>query len=143
MTTNATLGGSIKYVIESAGLGVQVFRGIVPPKAHLPYCVVTEGITWNTWSQGDTDALDETTVREQVQLDIYQALRSADGERTEDPDLEDQICYLVSKSRLPTWVHHVYGIHILIRSHGVESDTNIKRTIVTFEVDRMFVARTS
>jgi hypothetical protein len=143
-TSNATLSGSIKNELETAGLGVSVFRSVAPPKAHLPFCVVTEGIAWATWDQGDADALDELTVREQVQVDVYQGLRASDGTRTEETDLEDQICYLLSKTRLPTWVYHVFGVRVIARSHVVGEDTedNVKRTIVTLQVDRMFVPRT-
>jgi hypothetical protein len=143
-TSNATLAGSIKTAIETAGLGVQVFRTMAPPGAHLPFCVVQEGIAWATWVQGDTDALDETTVREQVQVDIYQGLRGPDGQRTEDPNLEDRICFVLGKTRLPTWVHHVFGVTVIARSRVVdEGDSNVKRTIVTLQVDRMFEARTA
>jgi hypothetical protein len=142
--SNATLAGAIKTAVETAGLGVQVFRTMAPPGAHLPMCVVQEGIAWTPWGQGDTGALDETTVREQVQVDIYQGLRGPDGQRTEDPNLEDQICYVLTRSRLPTWIHHVFGVTVIARSRVVEDgDSNVKRTIVTLQVNRMFETRTA
>jgi hypothetical protein len=142
-TSNATLSGAIKTVLEQAGLGLQVFRSLAPPKAHMPYCVVTEDVAWTLGYNGDTDLNPEDQVREQVQVDIYQQLRASDGTRTEDVYLEDSICHLLNRTRLPTWVHPVYGVRILTRSTGVgDADTNVRRTIVTLEIDRLFEART-
>jgi hypothetical protein len=146
MTTpisNATLSGAIKTVLEQAGLGLQVFRSLAPPKAHMPYCVVTEDVAWNAGHNGDTDLNPETLVREQAQVDIYQQLRGSDGTRTENVYLEDTVCHILHRTRLPTWVHPVYGVRILTRSTGVgDASTNVRRTIVTLEIDRLFEART-
>jgi hypothetical protein len=138
-TTNATLSGAIKTVLEQLGLGVQVFRDVAPPKAHLPYVVVTENVAWRILHHGDTDASDEDTVREQAQLDIYQAKRAPDGTRIEDYGLEDEICHALQKTRLPTWVHHVDGLRVIMRSTGEVS--SLRRTIVTIEIDRRYVSR--
>lgn len=140
-TSNATLSGALKTEIEQLGLGVQVFRDVAPPKAHLPFVVVTENIAWTILHHGDTDASDEDTIREQVQLDIYQAKRAPDGARVENYYLEDEICHTVSKTRLPTWVHHVDGCRVLMRSVGPLG--SLRRTIVTIEIDRRYVSRIS
>lgn len=141
-TSNATLSGSIKTMIEQLSLGVQVFRDVAPPKAHLPFVVVTEGVTWRALHHGDTDASDGDTIREQAQLDIYQAKRAPDGTRIEDYDLEDEICYALGQTRLPTWVHHVDGVRVLMRSMG-DNTHNLRRTIVTIEIDRRYESRTA
>jgi hypothetical protein len=138
-TSNATLSGAIKTVIEQLGLGVQVFRDVAPPKAHLPFVVVTEGVTWQILRHGDTDASDEDTIREQAQLDIYQAKRAPDGTRIEDYALEDEICHVLQKTRLPTWVHHVDGLRVIMRSTGQPG--SLRRTIVTIEINRRYVSR--
>jgi hypothetical protein len=138
-TTNATLSGAIKTVIEQLGLGVQVFRDVAPPKAHLPFVVVVEGISWQILGHGDTDASDESAVREQAQLDIYQAKRAPDGSRIEDYSLEDEICHALQNTRLPTWVHHVDGLRVIMRSNGPVG--TLRRTIVTIEIDRRYVSR--
>ena len=141
MAPNATLAGAIKFVIESAGLGVSAFRDMAPPKASMPFCVITEGVAWNTVPMGDTDASDELTIREQVQVDIYQALRAADGTRTENPDLEDLVCWHLAQSKLPTWVNPVYGVSSLTRSTQTgQARSNVRRTIVTLQVDRLLDA---
>ena len=142
--SNVTLAGAIKAVLEQLGLGIQAFRSLAPPKAHLPFCVITEDVAWSALYNGDTDLNPEMNVREQVQVDIYQQLRDPDGTRTENPDLEDLVCYALHTTRLPTWVNHVYGVRILMRSTGVgEADSNVRRTILTLEIDRSFEARTA
>lgn len=138
-TTNATLTGAIKTVIEQLGLGVQVFRDVAPPRAHLPFVVVTEGVSWLILPHGDTDASDEDAIREQAQLDIYQAKRAPDGTRIEDYALEDEICHAVSQARLSTWVNKVDGVRVISRS--VAPADQLRRTIVTIEVDRRYVSR--
>ena len=143
-TSNATLAGAIKTVLEQASLGLQVFRTLAPPKAKMPFCVVTEDVSWVALPDGDTDASDEMTVQEQVQVDIYQQLRTAEGTRTEVIGLEDIVCFLLRNTRLPTWVNHVYGVQILARSAGPASvgEVNVRRTIVTLQIDRLFANRT-
>jgi hypothetical protein len=138
-TSNATLSGAIKTTVEQLGLGVQVFRDVAPPKAHLPFVVVTEGVTWRILPHGDADSGGEDAIREQAQLDIYQAKRAPDGTRIEDYALEDEICHALQHSRLPTWVHHVDGLRVIMRSTGPV--TSLRRTIVTIEIDRRYVSR--
>jgi len=138
-TTNATLSGAIKTVIEQLGLGVQVFRDVAPPKAHLPFVVVTENVAWQILYAGDTGANTESTIREHAQLDIYQAKRAPDGTRIEDYNLEDEICHQLQNTRLPTWVHHVDGLRVIMRSTGPQG--TLRRTIVTIEIDRRYVTR--
>ena len=83
----------------------------------------------------------DETGREQVQVDIYQALRAADGTRTENPDLEDLVCWHLAQSKLPTWVNPVYGVSILTRSTQTDqARSNVRRTIVTLQVDRLLDA---
>jgi hypothetical protein len=141
MASNATLAGAIKYVIESAGLGVSAYRDLAPPKASMPFCVITEGVAWNVLPHGDTDASDELSIRELVQVDIYQGLRSADGTRIENPDLEDLVCFTLQQSKLPTWVNLVYGVQVLTRSTQTDqAQSNVRRTIVTLQIDRLLAA---
>ena len=137
--TNATVSGALKYVIESAGLGVTVFRDLAPPKAPLPLVVITEGVGWNILPHGDTDVEGELCIRELAQVDIYQALKRPDGERAEIIGLEDQICWLVHRTKLPSWLITCYGVQILTRSSQAPQD-NLRRTIVTVQVDRLLAA---
>jgi len=134
--TNATVSGALKYVIESAGLGVTVFRDLAPPKAPCPLVVITEGVAWNALPHGDTDAEGELVIREQAQVDIYQALRHGDGTRAEVIGLEDHICWLVARTKLPSWLITCYGVQILTRSSQAPTD-NLRRTIVTVQIDRL------
>lgn len=142
--SNATLSGAIKSLLEQLGAGLQVFRSVAPPKAHMPFCVITEDVSWLVLNHGDTDVTTEMPVREQVQVDIYQALRGPDGERTENVELEHNICFALLNTRLPTWVNHVYGVRILNRSTatGDAATSNVRRTILTLEVDWVFAERT-
>ena len=133
--TNATVSGAIKYVIESAGLGVTVFRDLAPPKAPLPLVVITEGVAWNVLPGGDTDIEGELRIREQVQVDIYQALKAADGSRAEQIGLEDHICWLLHRTKLPSWLITCYGVQIMTRSS--QPGDNLRRTIVTVQIDRL------
>lgn len=136
--TNATVSGALKYVIESAGLGVTVFRDLAPPKAPLPLVVITEGVAWNVLPHGDTDVEGELCIREQAQVDIYQALRKPDGERAEIIGLEDHICWLMARTKLPSWLITCYGVQILTRS--AQASDNLRRTIVTVQIDRLLAA---
>jgi hypothetical protein len=140
-TSNATVSGALKYVIESGGLGVTVFRDLAPPKAPCPLVVITEGVAWNILPHGDTDAEGELVIREQAQVDIYQALKRPDGNRAEQIGLEDRICWLVARSKLPSWLITCYGVQILTRSSQRPSD-NLRRTIVTVQIDRLLAAPT-
>jgi hypothetical protein len=132
--SNATLAGAIKYTIEQLGLGVAGYRDLAPPKASMPFAVIVEGVAWTVVPTGDTDIAGELWVREQVQVDIYQGLRSQDGTRTEVIGLEDQVCAALHQSRLPSWTNVVSGVRVLTRSSVV--DDNVRRTIVTLEIDR-------
>lgn len=134
--SNATVSGALKYVIESAGLGVTVFRDLAPPKAPCPLVVITEGVAWNVVPSGDTDAEGELRIREQAQVDIYQALKRPDGERAEIIGLEDHICWLMHRTKLPSWLITCYGVQILTRSSQHPSN-NLRRTIVTVQIDRL------
>jgi hypothetical protein len=134
--SNATVSGALKYVIESAGLGVTVFRDVAPPKAPCPLVVITEGVAWNVVPSGDTDAEGELRIREQAQVDIYQALRKGDGTRAEIIGLEDHICWLMHRTKLPSWLITCYGVQILTRSSQTPSH-NLRRTIVTVQIDRL------
>lgn len=134
-TTNATVAGAIKNVIESAGLSIMVFRDVPPPRAPLPFCVVTEGVAWNILPSGDTDVEGELRVREQAQVDIYQALKSATGERVERIGLEDSICVLLHRTKLGSWLEYCLGVQILARSSHLAD--NLRRTIVTVQIDRV------
>ena len=136
--SNATVSGALKYVIESAGLGVTVFRDLAPPKAPLPLVVITEGVAWNVVPSGDTDAEGELRVREQAQVDIYQALRKPDGSRAEQIGLEDHICWLLHRTKLPSWLITCYGVQILTRS--AQAGDNTRRTIVTVQIDRLLAS---
>jgi len=136
--SNATVSGALKYVIESAGLGVTVFRDLAPPKGPLQLVVITEGVAWNVVPSGDTDVEGELRIREQVQVDIYQALRKPDGTRAEQIGLEDHICWLLHRTKLPSWLITCYGVQILTRS--AQASDNLRRTIVTVQIDRLLVA---
>lgn len=133
--SNATVSGAIKHVIESAGLSVTVFRDVPPPKAPLPLCVVTEGVAWNILPSGDTDVEGELRVREQAQVDIYQALKAPDGSRVERIGLEDSICVLLHRTKLDNWLEYCLGVQILARSSHLAE--NLRRTIVTVQIDRV------
>lgn len=139
--TNATLTGAIKTVIEGLGLGVQVFRDIAPPKAHLPYVVVTERVSYQVLPHGDTDATDELAIREQCQLDVWQPLRSSTGARVEAYDLADKIVLAMMTTRLPTWTNHVHGVRVLSATSGLSDSNTLRRDIITAEVDRVLAAR--
>jgi hypothetical protein len=137
-TSNATLAGAIKTVLEQGGLGVSVYRDVAPPRASLPFVVVTEGVSWIPLPSGDYDASNELVVREQVQVDVWQALRSATGTRIEVYDLGAQVVALLHNTRLPTWIHHVFGVRVLNKVSGLSDDSTLRRETVTAQVDRLF-----
>ena len=141
MTSNATLAGSIKTLLEGLGLGLSVFRDIAPARAHLPYVVVTERVAYSVLPHGDTDATDELAIREQVQLDVWQALRSSTGQRTEVYNLADRVVFAITNTRLSSWTNHVLGVRVLSATSGLSDGNTLRRDTITAEIDRVLAAR--
>lgn len=139
-TTNATLAGAIKTLLEQLGLGLSVFRDVAPPKAHLPFAVVTEGVSRVPVPTGDVSASDEIVLREQVQVDVWQGLRSPTGARIENYDLGAHVALALNNTRLPTWIHHVYGVRVLNVVSGLSESRDLRRDTITAQVDRLFTA---
>lgn len=74
---SATLSGAIKAQVESASLGLPVFRDRPPSGQPLPYAVVHEGIGRTMERAGDFgDATKTPEHREECQLDVFQAARA-------------------------------------------------------------------
>lgn len=74
--TAASMGGAVKALIETAGLGVPVYRDGAPESATLPdrYVTVHEGIAYGETQVGEV-------VVEQVQVDLWQTARGTAGAR--------------------------------------------------------------
>ena len=71
-------------------------------------------------------------------MDIYQALRKPNGDRAEQIGLEDHICWLLHRTKLPSWLITCYGVQILTRS--AQASDNLRRTIVTVQIDRLLAS---
>ena len=82
---SATVAGAVKARLESLGMGMSAFRDVAPPNQPLPYWTVQEGIGRAPEPAGDFGDPDNPgEVREEVQVDLWQARRKADGTSAED-----------------------------------------------------------
>lgn len=141
---SATTAGAFKALIEAAGLGIAVYRDQAPAEAPLPFAVVHEAIGIAPLS-GDFGKDGGTLyVREQVQIDLYQAKKHpATGRTIEDYGLPRSLLSLLRGSLLPnpptrSWPLVLKDARRLPVSEPVAgvSGSNIVRTVATVELVR-------
>jgi hypothetical protein len=110
---SATTSGAIKAHLESAGLGISVYRDLAPQGAALPFAVVTEGISQVPDRDGDLgDQEAKHTWREEVQVSLFQTWRTPDGKPGEDYTLVGRLLEALDGCRLRTAPTTVYGVRV-------------------------------
>lgn len=135
----ASLGGAIKALLESQGLGVPVFRDRAPANQSLPYVVVYEGIA--VVPEVAFNAYDdpEGHVSELVQVSLYQQWRdSLTGGLVESYTLADAMTLALHRNHLTTAPFHVAGMRVTEGPVRVlDVDDNSVNHAVTVEVRRV------
>lgn len=138
----ASSSGAIKALLESAGLGISVYRDTAPPDQGLPYVTVQEGISLvpePAFSVFD-DAAHHVT--EEVQVNVWQQWRNPSTRAvTESYTLPDAVTAVLVGgllTALPT-----YGGHMLFgsRQRLVEEDANVVHDSITVEIKRTLTRR--
>lgn len=135
----ASLGGAIKALLESQGLGVPVFRDRAPSDQPLPYVVVFEGIA--VVPEVAFNAFDdpEGHVLELVQVSLYQQWRDPVTQTlTESYTLADAMALALHRNHLTTAPFHVAGMRVTEGPVRVlDVDDNSVNHAVTVEVRRV------
>lgn len=145
---SATVSGALKAYIESLGLGLQVFRDGAPTDqatglpelSAYPFAVVQEGIAYDQRSDGDLgDSAAVRTVRELVQVDVYQLARAVSGGTsvsTESYALADTLRARLHGARLGlVGTQQVDGVLTRGGQRWPISD-NVVRHTITLEINR-------
>lgn len=133
----ATTGGALKVLIESSGLGLSAYRGVVPDDATLPYVVIFDGITTETVSMGDNG--NEDVEKENVQMDLYeQYLSPTTGRVVEDSSLGRRLKRAVHGKQLTASPTHCYGLKVPFNSRTEIADENTTRTRFSVDLVRAF-----
>jgi hypothetical protein len=104
----ATVSAAVKARLESQGLSLAVYRGGAPANASYPHVVVHEGIGTVELAEASGDLGDpatEVTVREELQVDLYQLARTVSTTQgrvrnAEDYTLLDRIATGLRGARL-------------------------------------------
>lgn len=143
----ATTAGVIKGVIESAGLGVSVYRDAAPSKpgpdgtpvlaVPLPYVSVRERLVRLPDRDGVFDADVPHTVTETVQIDVWQTWRDvATGRVVESYTLPDAIERLLTRGPVGGAPFRVYAIRCVDSVRLLEADENVVHHAITAVVHR-------
>jgi hypothetical protein len=133
----ATVGGALKQLIESAGLGLAAYRDLASPDAVLPYVVITEGIVSETISGGDNGA--EDTEKENIQVDLYQAYMDPKTRKvTETTVLVKALKRAMHGKQLTAAPTHVYGVRVPFNTRTRRADDNTVRTRYSVDVHSAF-----
>jgi hypothetical protein len=136
-TSNASVGGAIKTVIEQAGLGLAAYRDQPAARAPLAYCVVNDEVAAITLLHGDaSDPYRDEAVRREVQVDLWQSKRDpVTGTMVERYDLAERLMFVLHGSLLPTAPSHVFGCRVTGRTRLADPDTNLVHHVIAMEVD--------
>lgn len=145
---SATLSGALKALVESAGLGLPVYRDRPPAGAPLPYALVTEGIASAPEPTGDfTDPAREHEVREQAQVEVVQAWKAGDGSRLERYGLAQAVARaLHGRTPQPVLGGRCWPVSVVAgptrQPVGPGEDDNLIREVMTVQVLRVVTGST-
>jgi hypothetical protein len=100
---SATTSGAIKAALEAAGLGVPWYRDVAPDTQQPPFGTVQESIGLDVEASGDEgDPQAHVSVAELVQVDLWQAWKTANGRPAESYDLPSRTVRALRAASLPT-----------------------------------------
>lgn len=133
----ATTAGALKAYIESLGLGLSSYRDAAPsaddpngrriPAVPYPFTTVREGIAITPNRDGDLgDPAAFLTVRELLQVDLWQMWRDAAGKPAESYTLPGVLMQRLRGARLlPVGSSVVYGVTVTSSIRLLEEQSNI------------------
>lgn len=135
---SATVAGAVKAHVESLGLAVPVFRDAAPNAQPMPYVTVTEALAMTPNLDGDTGDPDApSTVRELVQLDLWQLWRDGAGRVAEDYALPHALLRGLRAARLQSVAgRRVYGVTGVSVIRLLEQSANVVHHAYTLTVHR-------
>jgi hypothetical protein len=115
--------GSLKALIEGAGLGVMVVRDRLPKKYTLPAIVLSDDVSTLTDAHGDFgDSAADNGVTEMATVDLFQAWRTRSGQVGESTTLADDLHNLLHGAPLLNHSKRVYGCKVIDRRRILEVD---------------------
>lgn len=134
----ATTSGSVKAYVEGLGLGLPVFRDNAPAGQPLPFVTVTEAVTLTGNQDGDQGhPAAHLTVREDVQVSLWQTYRDTTGKVAETYGLPDTLMTALRRAQLtPVGTRRVYGVTRVSRVRLLEEDANVVHDAITLTVHR-------
>lgn len=133
----ASISGSLKTLIEAAGLGLAVFRDDAGAAATgSPWVTITEDISTTRDRLGDDGAADALT--ELVQVDLYQPWRAdpATGGAAENYALADDLLAVLNGAVLADAPMLVRSCTVDSRVRLVERESNLVHHAYTLRLRR-------
>jgi len=96
-----SVGGAIKAMLETKGLGIPFYKDVAPQKSPKVYGVIHEGIglAMDPFEDGGPAQGTTNTGKELMQLDLWQNWLKADGTVAEDPLLPDRLTNAIHGAR--------------------------------------------
>lgn len=108
---SASTAGALKAFVEQQHLRLSVYRDRARADTPLPYATVRERISLVPERSGDFGD-GRPAVREQVQLDVWQAWRAVDGSLAESYTLVDDLVALLHGAQLRTAPKRTYAVSV-------------------------------
>lgn len=132
----ASLSGSVKQLIESAGLGLAVYRDDAGASVTATtWATVSEAVSITTASLGDNGAAD--AVIELLQVDLYQPWRAENpGDPAEDYTLADLLYRVLHGALLPDPPMLVRSCKVDTYPRFTERDSNLVHHAFTLRIAR-------
>lgn len=133
---SASLAGSLKVLIESAGLGLSAYRDNASASVTgTAWVTITEGVSTTTVAIGDHGQAD--TLTELVQVDLWQPWRAAvSGDPAEDYTLADRLHAAIHGATLPDPPMLVRSCTVDSYPRFVEEDENLVHHAFTVRIAR-------
>lgn len=125
---SASVGGAVKAWLETAGLGIAVYRRSAPEDASYPYVTVNERVAVTPEAHGDNGA--DAAVDETIQVNIWQRVED------ESHTLFNAVYQRLHGSRLPAGPTHVYGVTVDFGSAVPDPDDTVLHDQLTCSVRR-------
>jgi hypothetical protein len=144
----ATIAGALKARIEGLGLGLVAYRdgapsapdpatGLPVPTVPLPYVTIREAIAATPDLDGPYDDGVPHTIREVVQVDLWQRWRDPNSRKTaEQYGLADALVRGLRGAPLPDAPTRVYGCAVAGRTRLLEPQENVVHDAITLTIRR-------
>lgn len=133
----ATSAGAVKAWVEGLGLGLSVFRDDAPQPTALPYVTVMENLTTTYNADGDLGGSGQQTVRELLQVDLWQTWRDSTGKVAEQYGLANTLAAKLRGAQLVNvGTRRVYGVAGVSMQRLLEEDANVVHHAITITIHR-------